>query len=189
MSDRRVEIETERFRLRSLTPIDASDRWLGWTRDPEVMGPLNVPVGTLTLGGLAAYLATSENEKRYVIGIFDKKSGSQIGFFTIDVDTTHAVAAFNVVIGEKDWWGKGVVNEARAVLLDYFFDQRGIEKACGAPLARNFAAVFNYKEQDWRHEGTLRGQSRSLGDGSRLDQYQFGILCKEWRARRGKGPS
>ena len=91
-----------------------------------------------------------------------------------------------MVVGEKAWWGKGVVNEARAALLDHFFEQRGIEKACGGPLARNFPALLNYKAQGWRHEGTQRGQRFSVTDGSRLDQYQFGMLRDEWREARAK---
>ena len=38
-----VRLETERFELRSMWPVDASERWLAWARDPEVMGPLNSP--------------------------------------------------------------------------------------------------------------------------------------------------
>jgi len=54
------------------------------------------------------------------------------------------------------------------------------------PLSRNFPAVFNYKAQGWRHEGTLRGHRRSIVDGTRLDQYQFGLLRDEWRQLRRK---
>jgi RimJ/RimL family protein N-acetyltransferase len=185
-ADRPVQLETKRFELRSLKPIDATDRWIGWARDPEVMAPLNTPISQITRPALERYLSSADNVSRYIIGIFDKVSRIQIGFFLIDVDNAHRLATFNVVIGDKSWWGKGVVNEARAALLDYFFEERGIEKACGHPLARNFPAVLNYKLQGWRHEGTHRGQRRSIVDGSRLDQYQFGLLRDEWRAARNK---
>jgi RimJ/RimL family protein N-acetyltransferase len=104
----------------------------------------------------------------------------------IEVGRQHAVAGFNLVIGDKSYWGKGVVNEVRASLLDEFFERQGIEKAFGTPLARNFPAVFNYKAQGWKLEGVLRGQCKSIVDGSRLDQYHFGMLRDEWRARRRK---
>lgn len=185
-SGKPVLLQTERFELRSLKPIDASDRWVGWARDPEVMGPLNSPVTQLSRDGLANYIASADNVNRYIIGIFDKASRIQVGFFMIDVENAHRLATFNVVIGEKAWWGKGVTNEARAALLDHFFDERGIEKAYGQPLARNFPALLNYKTQGWRHEGTQRGQRRSVVDGSRLDQYQFGLLREDWRAARAK---
>jgi RimJ/RimL family protein N-acetyltransferase len=78
-----------------------------------------------------------------------------------------------------------VVNETRAALLDEFFNKRGIEKATGMPLARNFPAVFNYKAQGWRHEATLRAHSVSASDNSRLDQYEFGLTSNEWQQMRG----
>jgi RimJ/RimL family protein N-acetyltransferase len=181
-----VLLQTERFELRSLKPSDASERWLGWARDPDVMGPLNTPVRQLTRDELASYIAQADNTGRFLIGIFDKASRIQVGFFMIEADTFHRCATFNVTIGEKAWWGKGVVNEARAALLDHFFEQRGIEKACGHPLARNFPAVFNYKAQGWRHEGTMRAHRVSTSDQSRLDQYLFAMLRSEWRAARNK---
>ncbi len=183
---RPVFLKTDRFDLRSVTPADASDRWLGWAKDPAIMGPLNMPARAMRREELAAHIASVDNQTRFLIGIFDKAGGAQIGFFMVDVEPIHRCAIFNVAIGEKEWWGKGVVNEARAALLDHFFESRGIEKASGTPLARNFPALFNYKAQGWRHEGTLRGQCLSAADGSRLDQYQFGLLRKEWRKLRAK---
>jgi RimJ/RimL family protein N-acetyltransferase len=183
---RPIFLKTARFALRSLKPSDGSERWANWLRDPEVMGPLNAPVRAWTSQELRAHIASADNEQRYLIGVFDNATQIQIGFFMVDVDPFHRRANFNVVIGEKAWWGKGVVNEARAALLDEFFDNRGIEKATGAPLSRNFPAVFNYKAQGWRHEGTLRGHCTSASGGARLDQYQFGLTKEEWAAARGR---
>jgi RimJ/RimL family protein N-acetyltransferase len=179
-----IDIETARFRLRTLIPADASVRWQSWGKDSAVMGPLNAPVRDMPLDYLAKYAASFDNEHRNLIGIFDKASGTHIGFFIIEIDLAHRCATFNIVVGDKIWWGKGVVNETRAALLDHFFERRGIEKALGAPLARNFPAVFNYKTQGWRLESTLRGHRLSVADGSRLDQYQFGLLREDWRKQR-----
>ena len=186
---RPVQLKTDRFELRSATTVDATERWLGWAKDAAVMGPLNMPARVMRREELAAHIASVDNHMRFLVAIFEKSGGKQIGFFMIDVEPMHRTATFNVAIGDKDWWGKGVVNEARAALLDHFFETRGIEKACGTPLARNFPALLNYKAQGWRHEGTLRGQCMSIVDKSRLDQYQFGLLRSEWRKRRAEGES
>jgi RimJ/RimL family protein N-acetyltransferase len=183
---RPVLLQTERFALRSLKPIDAPERWVKWLKDPEVMGPLNSPLRQSTTQELRAHIASADNNERYLIGIFDLATQVQIGFFMIEVELVHRRATFNVVIGEKAWWGKDVVNETRAALLDEFFNGRGVDKAMGMPLARNFPAIFNYKAQGWRHEGTLRGHCLSITDGSRLDQLQFGISNTEWFEKRGK---
>lgn len=183
---RPVLLRTERFDLRSLKPADASERWMNWLKDPEVMGPLNAPVRNWTVQQLMAHIANADNVERFLVGIFDQGSQIQIGFYMVDVDVFHRRATFNLVIGEKAWWGKGVVNETRAALLDEFFTKRGIEKAIGMPFARNVPAVFNYKAQGWRHEGTLRGHGLSVADGSRLDQFHFALDKNEWLARRGE---
>lgn len=183
---RPVIIETERFRLRSLKPVDASERWLGWVKDPEVVHPTNAPARQLSRQQLEAYIAGFDNARNYLIGIFDKTSGIQLGFFHIIVELAHDTATFNVIIGEKAWWGRGVVNEARAALLDHFFDRLGMAKVCGGPLSRNFPAIFNYKAQGWIYEGTLRGQFKSVVDGSRLDQLRFRLLADEWRTIRNR---
>ena len=184
---RPVLLKTQRFALRSLKPSDGSERWMNWLKDPEVMGPLNAPVRVWTSQELRGHIAAADNAQRYLIGIFDAASQMQIGFFMVDVDQFQRRATFNVVIGEKSWWGKGVVNEARAALLDEFFQHRGVDKAVGIPLARNFPAVFNYKAQGWRHEGTLRGHCTSALGGARLDQYQFGLSKDAWAAARREG--
>ena len=182
---RPVLLETKRLALRSLRPSDASERWIRWLKDPEVMTPLNAPIRNWTVQQLMAHIATADNNERYLIGIFDRESQIQIGLYMIDIDLFHRRANFNVAIGERSWWGKGVVNETRAALLDEFFDKRGVEKATGMPLARNFPAVFNYKAQGWRHEATLRAHSVSASDNSRLDQYEFGLTSTEWQQMRG----
>jgi RimJ/RimL family protein N-acetyltransferase len=184
--DRPVLLKTKRFALRSLKPSDASQRWIGWLKDPEVMGPLNAPIRAWSAQELMAHVANADNSARYLIGIFDNSSDVQIGFYMLDIDHFHRRATFNIVIGEKSWWGKGVVNETRAALLDEFFNNRGIEKAAGTPFARNFPAVFNYKAQGWRHEGTLRRHCLSVSDGSRLDQFQFGLTKEKWHSMRGE---
>ena len=182
---RPVLLKTKRFALRSLKPADASQRWISWLKDPEVMGPLNAPIRVWTAHELAAHIASADNNERFLVGIFDIASDVQIGFYMVDVDPFHRRANYNVVIGEKSWWGKGEINETRAALLDEFFNNRGVEKAAGMPLARNFPAVFNYKAQGWRHEGTLRRHCLSIADGLRLDQYQFGLTKDDWREMRG----
>lgn len=181
---RPVILETERFLLRSLKPSDASERWINWLRDPEVMAPLNAPIRAWTTRELMAHIATSDNIERFIIGVFDKTSKIQIGMYMVEIDSAHRRATFNVVIGEKAWWGRSVVNETRAALLDEFFERRGIEKAVGVPLVRNFPAVFNYKAQGWRLEGVLRGHCLAVAGDARLDQYQFGLLKSEWLAQR-----
>jgi RimJ/RimL family protein N-acetyltransferase len=180
---RPVWLTTPRFLLRNLAPGDANDRYLSWAADSEVMGPLNVPVVRMTRQQLAGYIGSFDGETRFLIGIFLRDDNRHIGFYMIETDPIHGLANFNVVIGDKEFWGKKVVLETRPALLDHFFEHRGIDKIFGQPLARNIPAIFNYKAEGWQLEGVFKSHRKSMTDGRRLDQMQFGMSKDEWRAR------
>jgi RimJ/RimL family protein N-acetyltransferase len=182
-----IRLETRRFVLRTLTPADASARWQAWAADEEVMGPLNVATRKMSTAELQRYIAGFDQVTHCLIGIFDKKSGQQIGIYMIDVDPYHRLANFNVMVGDRAFWGQKVVNETRAALLDYMFTRRGVEKALGRPLARNFPAIFNYRAQGWRLEGILKAHRAAFDGSGRIDQFEFALLKDEWKALKGKG--
>ena len=109
-----------------------------------------------------------------------------VGNLTLFCDPENLTAQTNIVVGDREWWGRGIVPEIRAAVLDFAFEKLGIEKIWGVPFARNFPALYNYKAQGFTCEGILRANKR-LPDGSRVDQYYFGLLREEWRPRRGAG--
>lgn len=183
-----IRIDTERFTLRTMVPGDASERWAAWLQDVEVMGPVNTELRKLSINDLKQYAGRFDQENRLFIGIFDRETKLHIGFYQIDISKAHRTAKFNVIVGDKDYWGRKVVLETRAALLDHLF-KNGVEKAIGSPLARNFPAVFNYKAQGWRLEGIMKGQVRSMYANGRLDQYEFGLLKDEWTALKKKSAS
>src|SRR4051794_25782012 len=113
-SSRPVSLSTERFVLRSHVPSDVSERWCGWAGDPDIMGPLNMPVRRSTPEQLARYVAQQDNDRAFLVGIYSKAMGQHIGFYQLDINKLHRSAGFNVVIGDKQYWGKNAVNETRA---------------------------------------------------------------------------
>jgi RimJ/RimL family protein N-acetyltransferase len=179
-------LETKRFYLRSLNRADATDRYLKWAADPEIMNPLNTPAKAVPREELIRYIEGFNNDSDFLLGIFDRESGLYIGFFAVNVDKGNRAATTNVVVGDKAWWGKRVVLEARAAILDFLFDVLKVDKVNGIPFATNHPAVYNYKAQGFVLEGMMR-QHRLAHDGkSRLDQCQFGLLRSDWQQHRGK---
>jgi [ribosomal protein S5]-alanine N-acetyltransferase len=176
-------LDTQRFYLRLLQPADASARWIGWLADPDVMHPLNVNTRRFSLDELRTHIARHDQMKRLLIGIFDRSSDLHIGYYRIDLDPKHRLAAINVIIGDKGYWGRKVVNETRAAILDYLFTKASVAKAMGTPPARNFPSVFNYRAQGWRLEGILKHHRESIHSG-RIDQLQFGLTKEDWLALR-----
>ncbi len=181
-----VRIETPNYVLRSFTPEDSLQPMIQWAADAEVMQTLNTPARTLTPAQMRDYIARHDNRNRFLIGIFRRDSGAPVGFYQINCDHRHRLAETNVVIGERDSWGKKVVLETRPALFDFLFETVKTEKIWGAPFVRNFAAVYNYQALGFTHEGTLR-KHRRAESGARIDQYMFGLLREEWVARKARG--
>ena len=181
-----LEITTERFELRSLTASDITPHWISWLNDPEILAPLNTLPRNHTAQSLADQFTDYDNWNHYQIGIFDRDSGLHIGLHEMNLNRKSGVMQVNVLIGDKAWWGKGVVAETRNALLDHFFYEQGIKQAYGTPLARNYRMIFNYKNQGWKVDKVLEGSIVSRKTGDKLDQYRFVMTREDWAKIRGR---
>lgn len=175
-----VSLETERFRLRSLRPSDASDRYLGWIADPAVMTPLNMPARRLTMDDLRAHISGFDNRTRYLVGMFDRETGVHFGVFLVDVLPQHRLAKLQYLIGERDYRGTGAFRETAAALITHLFRACSVEKIAAQITVGNEASIAAIEALGFRREGEMKGEIRSFEDGRRLDQIFFGILADEW---------
>ena len=180
-----LELETERLTLRTMTREDVTDRFVSWLADPEVMQGLNLPRQRLTRAQAVRWVLGHDNRNQFCLGVHLQEVGL-IGLFTVSCDPKHMTAETAVVIGEREQWGKNIVLEGRARLLDFLFDELSMHKVIGRPHGRNVGSIFNYKALGFQCEAVLREQSRSIIDDSRLDQLIFGLLREEWLSRRNK---
>ena len=170
-------LETENFILRSLTEEDATEKYLSWLNDIEVTKYLEVRLVVSSIESIRNYIRSHDNRTSFLLGIFDKKTGNHIGNYSIRCDSYHSVATVGVMIGDRDYWGRRVITESRRAVVDFLFDEAGMAKAQGACYANNLPAIFNYKAQRYRKEGTLK--SHRLFEGKRVDLIMFAILPDE----------
>jgi len=175
-------LETAHYRLRLLTASDAGERYLGWLRDPEVIRYLEVRHQESTLDDILAYIASHDGRTGFLFGIFTSTS-EHIGNFSLRIDPHNRVGTLGVMIGDRSHWGQNVVLEARRAILDFAFMQKSAHKICGACLATNLPAIYNYRRQGWHHEGTRREQALGT-DGKRADVVMFGMLASDWYAQK-----
>lgn len=85
----------------------------------------------------------------------------------------------NVVIGNKDYWGKAVVKEVRARCLDFIFEDLHVLKVVGKVNSDNYASIFNYKALKYKTEGVLRRHTKNANDDW-VDEIRFGLFREEW---------
>jgi RimJ/RimL family protein N-acetyltransferase len=71
------------------------------------------------------------------------------------IDTTHRTAEIYIVIGQKEFWGKGVILEAERLLIDWAFNFLRLEKIWADVLPNNIASIITMKKLGFQIEGTL----------------------------------
>ena len=113
-----LELATERFALRSLTPETVSPDLFAWLTDPKLMYYLGGAAPLKDLAALAEAVGRNDNRARFLLGIF---APELIGCFWIEVNHRHRSAVTHHVLGDSKWWGKGVPLECRAAILDWLF--------------------------------------------------------------------
>ncbi|UDM48871.1 GNAT family N-acetyltransferase [Cupriavidus sp. MP-37] len=166
-------VETGDFLLRSLVPADANERFLAWLGNEEMLRGLNLPLLNFTLPELADFIAGFDNQRNYLVGIFDKRTRLLIGFYTVDVNLAHKVGHLTTGIGENAYWGKGVLWATIDALLDHFYLYRDVDKMVARILGNNRRMLFNFIDNTrFVFEARLRGECLSL-DGKRLDVLVF----------------
>jgi len=161
----RAMAEGERVVLRILEPADASERYARWLNDPVVNQYLETR--TASVADLRRYIGErDESSKALFFGIFWKETGEHIGNVKLEpIDTEQRTAVMGMLIGEKEFWGKGVATEVTNLIVSFSFDTLGLRELSLGVLAKNTAARRVYKKcgfeayrvekQSVNHNGTL----------------------------------
>lgn len=178
-----VRLETPRFTLRSITRLQAAWHSYQWTLDPEIMNSYGLEAGIWTRRSWYRRTRKPNNRRRFCLGVWPKGQSKPIGYETIDI-AGRGVASLTVLIGDRSWWGKGVVQETRTAILDFIFNKAGCERVIGTPSVRNFPSIFNYQKLGFTCEATLRKHGVDPATKQRVDYFLFAMLRDEWMEKR-----
>jgi RimJ/RimL family protein N-acetyltransferase len=98
----------------------------------------------------------------------------------------HSEAWVGIVIGEREYWGKGYGTDAMHLIVQYGFMEANLRRISLALHSYNLRALKSYEKVGFIIEGTLRGEI--LREGRRTDTFFMGILREEWFAMQGVRP-
>ena len=160
-------------------PGDA-EKWAEWFNDLAVTIPLGdeayVPS---TLEGEQETVASILKSKGYVFSIIDLESNALIGrCLLFNMNQVDRTAMMGIVIGEKDYWGKGYGQEATRLLLDYSFNLLNLNSIMLGVFAFNTQAINCYLKVGFKEIGRRR-QARIIG-GKKYDAILMDILAEEF---------
>tara|TARA_B100000745_G_C20040054_1_gene354404 strand:+ start:128 stop:595 length:468 start_codon:yes stop_codon:yes gene_type:complete len=127
-----------------------------WINDAEVNQFLSMGAQPLTHEDEVTFVQNAyKTDAHVVLGIWhnaDQKLIGNTGFHQID--QLNQTASFGIVIGEKDYWSKGVGSEALDLMLSYAFTIRNLRNVTLSVFGQNARAIRCYEKCGFVPVGT-----------------------------------
>lgn len=166
MGNRGYRLETERLVLRPFTTTDAIDLQAIAGERRIVDTTISVP-HPFSSADAADWIEKGRRGMltgtAYGFAITLSAPEQLIGYAALhDVDTEHAQAEISFWVG-AGFEGKGYVTEAARRLIDFAFDEIGLNRLCAFHMVRNRGSERVLEKLGFRQEGYLRQRVRKWG--------------------------
>lgn len=170
----------DRVRLRAIERADIPT-FVRWFNDPEVRQYIL----------LFAPMSTAQ-EERWFESLQDRKDDmvfaieARVGDAWVHIGNTglhridwkERLAVFGIVLGEKDYWGKGYGTDATRAMLGFAFKTLNLHRVELEVFDFNPRAIRCYEKAGFRREGTRR--ESHFHDGRYCNAHLMSILQHEY---------
>jgi [ribosomal protein S5]-alanine N-acetyltransferase len=159
--------------LRPLLAEHVTHRYVAWLNDQEINRYLESRFETHTIDSVKAFV---EDQHRNGLVLFygiwigrDQHIGNiKLG----PVNHNHLTADVGFLIGERNYWGKGIASEAIALIVRYGF-ALGLKKITAGAYENNPGSIKALIRAGFQEEGVRRGQIEF--ESQRIGIVQLGI--------------
>ena len=152
MINKKIKIEGCRIYLEVLDEEKATQEYCDWLNDPEVNKYLETKEATID--ELKQYIKDkNEDPNCLFLGIFLKENNKHIGNIKLEpIKFDDMRATMGILIGGKDYWGKGMGTEATKLLVDYAFNILDIREVNLGVISENKTAIRVYEKVGFKYE-------------------------------------
>ena len=167
-------MEGSQIYLRPLKLSDVNQNYLTWLSDPEVMN--GIATSNYDISSLKTYVEDKiTDENVHFLAIIFKEKHLHIGNIKFDFyDVKANVAELGLLIGNKQYWGRGIAKEACQLMINYAFDSLLFRKIYLAVYENNVAAFNLYKSLGFKIEGRLINHVSV--NGKYYDKFLMGMF-------------
>jgi RimJ/RimL family protein N-acetyltransferase len=167
----------------ALGPIEKVDahRMFTWRNDSEVTKYLAQT--SMARSEVDLWYASLDNH-RLAYSILAEEV--VIGYVQLDIDPANQKCEVGVIIGEKEYWGKGIGKDVAQQITALAFENFGLHRVLAVASELNPASIKIFLSAGYKREGRLRdGYYR---DGQFHDLILLSILEEEWRGSGLRAP-
>jgi ribosomal-protein-alanine N-acetyltransferase len=179
--DQIVFLEGERIILRPLEQTDLTKEYIQWLNDAEVCRFNSHATFPYTEEKMRVYYQSLQQntQSAVVLAIIHKETGKHVGNISLQsIDWLSRAAEFAILLGNKDYWGKGIASEAALLLCDYGFIRLNLNRIHCGTSSENTGMQQLAARLKMTHEGTRR--QAMYKNGKYVDILEYGVLRDEF---------
>ena len=156
-------------------------KYFDWLNDYEVTKYLETGFFPNNTSNMQEYFkSVGQSSNNVFLAIVDKKTNTHIGNVRLGpVNWIHRTAYLGIIIGEKNYWGKGYATEAIKLVIYYGFKRLNLHKISAGVNACNLASVEAFKKNGFIVEGQRKEEL--FVDGEYCDITMFGLTSENFR--------
>ena len=151
-----VFMESERFFLRTLIEDDVNARYLEWINGSDKSQYINYTNQNSTVDEVSTFVTERVNSDTVLfLGIFVRESGEHIGNIKYEpIDFKKSYAIMGILIGEKNWRGRGVAAEVIKASSMWLHNKYGIKQIILGINTGNIWAIKAYEKLGFSEKKT-----------------------------------
>ncbi|MBU0660586.1 GNAT family N-acetyltransferase [Patescibacteria group bacterium] len=128
-----------------------------WFNDPEVTQYMFTGQKPITLQQVNNQVKEDLDGENVIMLVFDKKDNKLIGIVGLyNIHQTARKAEMRIIIGEKEYWGKGYGTEITELITFYGFDRLNLHRIYLGYTSANASAAKAYAKAGYVQEGILK---------------------------------
>jgi RimJ/RimL family protein N-acetyltransferase len=176
----------QRIRLR---PIEKDDlpRYVKWFSDPDLRGYLakHLPIGQAQEEKWFEQSLANKDRNTQSWAIDAQPADMAVGPWVHiggcglhEIEWRHRWGELGIVIGARDYWGRGYGTDTVQTLSTWAFDSLNLNRVFLRVFADNARAIRCYEKVGYQHEGRLR--QHDFSNGAYRDVLLMGLLRSDW---------
>ena len=168
------------LKLKIIKKCIISQDWIKWLNDKDVTKYSDNRLKKHSKSSQREFLKKKLKDKTCLLYkiIYEKKP---IGIIEISkINNFHKTCEFTYMIGEKEYWNKGIGTKFIALALKIAFNKLSMVKVNVSIYGNNKASAKILMKNSFKREGKLRNVFK-ISKSKRVDRILFGITKKEFK--------
>ena len=164
-------ITLDQISLRLFEEKDITQEYISWLNNPEVVKYSNQRFITHNNETCISYFKSFVDSDNIFLAIEDRNSKNMIGTMTIYISVNHQTADIGIMIGDREFWGKGIGELAWQSVMNLLIQKNNLRKVTGGTLAINKGMIRIFEKVGMAPDGVRK--NHEIIDGTPCDICYF----------------